>query len=153
MIANFTHENMLLGVFSRWTPINPKMNPDSPFLRKTLLACGITAVVETIIVLSIAEPAILLFVLGPIAFLTLIAARRKANAARARRLHGVAVGIGMFGIASFGVAFLTHRRDAAPDAVPIAPLVVPVVQWLVVLWVWIGIARQESREKRQQLPG
>lgn len=123
--------------------------PISPLvLRKTFLACGITAVVEAIIVVAITEPAILLFVLGPLAFLALIAWRRRAHVARARRLHGIAVGIGMFGIASFGVAFILQRNNPAPEAVPIAPLVVPVVQWLIVLWAWIGIARQEAREKR-----
>src|SRR5262245_22118469 len=121
---------------------------NAPHFRKTLLGCGIAAAVETLLVLSISEPAILFFVLGPLAFVIVIAWRRRTHLARSRRIHGVAVGIASFGIAMFGVAFLMHRRDPQADSAPVAPLIVPLVQWLVVLYVWIAIARAESREKQ-----
>jgi len=123
------------------------MNIVSQFYRRTILACIITAAVETALVLSLVEPPILLFVLGPLAFLALIATRRKTHLVRIRRLHGAAVGIGMFGIASLGAAFLFRRNDPQGEALPLAPAIVPLVQWFVVLFVWVSIARAEAREK------
>jgi hypothetical protein len=124
------------------------MNREAQYYRKTLIACAITAVVETILVLGLAEPLVLFFVLGPLLFLVVIAARRRTHLTRIRRISGVAIGAGAFGITSFGVAFLMHRGNAQPGQVPIAPLVVPLVQWLMVLVVWITISREESRENR-----
>ena len=130
------------------------MNPPVavPYFRKTLLACGIAAAVESLILVSIAEPALLLFVLGPLAFLLVIAWRRRTHLARARRILGVAVGVAAFGIAGLGVAFLMHQNNPQPDSPPLAPTFVPLAQWLVVIYVWIAIARQESREKRENQP-
>ena len=126
------------------------MNPPaaSPHFRKTILACGITAVVETLIVVTLTEPPLLLFVLGPLLFLVVIAWRRRTHAVRSRRIHGVAVGVGTFGIAALGVAFLTSRNRPDPDSPPLAPMIVPLVQWAIILWIWIAISRQESAEKR-----
>jgi hypothetical protein len=124
----------------------------SPFFRKTLLACGITAAVESVILLNITEPPILLFALGPLAFLILIAWRRRSHPARSRRLQGVAVGIGTFGIAALAVAFLMHRNNPQPEELPLAPAAVPVVQWIAVIWVWLAMSRAESAEKRQKTP-
>lgn len=120
----------------------------SSHLRKTLAACVLAAAVETVIVLSIAEPAVLIFVLGPFLFVALIAWRRRTHLARGRRIQSVAVGIGAFGIAAFAVAILLDQ----PEQVPIAPLAVPLVQWFAVLYVWIGISREESREKKEKTP-
>jgi hypothetical protein len=130
------------------------MNPPaaSPHFRKTLLACGIAAIVESLIVVAITEPPILIFVLGPLVFLFVIALRRRSHAVRARRIHGVAVGVGTFGIASFVVAFLMGRNNPEPVSPPLATMIVPLVQWAIILWVWIAISRQESAEKRQNQP-
>lgn len=126
------------------------MNPPatSPHFRKTLLACVLSAAVETVLVLALAVPMVLILALGPFLFLALIAWRRRTHVARGRRIQAVAVGIGAFGIAALAVSYLTLD----PNRAPIAPLVVPLVQWIAVLYIWIAIAREESREKRGKTP-
>ena len=121
----------------------------SPFAKRALAACGITAVVEAILVVSMAEPPVLLlFALGPILFLAVIVWRRRTHPTRSRRLAGVALGAGAFGIGAFVVAFLRFHNNPQADQASIAPLAVPLVQWIAVLFVWIAIARDESREQR-----
>ena len=120
----------------------------SPYAKRALAACGITAIVEAILVVSMTEPVLLLFALGPILFLAVIVWRRRTHPARSRRLAGVALGAGAFGIGAFAVAFLRLQTNPPPDQPSIAPLAVPLVQWIAVLFVWIAIARDESREQR-----
>lgn len=120
----------------------------SPFAKRALAACGITAVVEGILVVSMAEPVLLLFAIGPIIFLAVIVWRRRTHPTRSRRLAGVAIGAGAFGIGAFAVAFLRFQTNPQPDQPSIAPLAVPLLQWIAVLFVWIAIARDESREQR-----
>ena len=122
----------------------------SPYSKRALAACGITAIVEAILVVSMTEPVpvLLLFALGPILFLAVIVWRRRTHPTRSRRLAGVAIGAGAFGIGAFAVAFLRLQTNSPPDQPSIAPLAVPLVQWIAVLFVWIAIARDESREQR-----
>lgn len=121
--------------------------------KRTLAICGITAVVEAVLLLTMADPMLLFFVIGPPAFLAVIAWRRRTHLARSRRLAGVAIGVGAFGIAAFGIASLQFHLNQQPDrAASLAPLLVPLVQWLAILAMWIAIVRQESREKREKLP-
>ncbi|HEY3789404.1 MAG TPA: hypothetical protein VGL71_11145 [Urbifossiella sp.] len=118
-------------------------------VRRTLAICGIAAVVESALSLSMAEPVLLLFVLGPLLFLGIIVWRRRTHPTRTRRLAGVALGVGAFGIAAFGVA--CYQFHANPDRHPsIAPLAVPLVQWIMVIFIWLSISREESREKREK---
>ena len=120
----------------------------SSFANRALAACGITAVVEGLLVVAMAEPVLLLFALGPIIFLAVIVWRRRTHPTRSRRLAGVALGAGAFGIGAFVVAFLRFHNNPQADQASIAPLAVPLVQWIAVLFVWIAIARDESREQR-----
>ena len=120
----------------------------SSFAKRALAACGITAVVEGLLVVAMAEPVLLLFALGPIIFLAVIVWRRRTHPARSRRLAGVALGAGAFGIGAFVVAFLRFQANPQADQPSIAPLAVPLLQWIAVLFVWIAIARDESREQR-----
>jgi hypothetical protein len=119
------------------------------FAKRALAICLLTAVVESVLLLMIAEALLLFFVLGPIAFLAILVGRRKVHAERTRRLAGLSMGIGAFGIAAMAVACF---QQLPPDRASVAPLVVPVVQWLAILYVWISISRQESREKREKMP-
>lgn len=112
----------------------------SPFAKRALAACGITAVVEGLLVVAMAEPVLLLFALGPILFLAVIVWRRRSHPTRSRRLAGAALGAGAFGIVAFAVAYFRFQES-------IAPLMVPLAQWIIVLYFWIAIAREESREK------
>ena len=123
------------------------------YAKRTLAICGITAVFEAVLLLTMADPMLLFFVIGPPAFLAVIAWRRRTHAAYSRRLAGVAIGVGAFGIAAFGIASLQFHLNQQPDRpASLAPLLVPLVQWLAILAMWIAIVRQESREKREKLP-
>ena len=123
----------------------------SSFANRALAACGITAVVEGLLVVAMAEPVLLLFALGPILFLAVIVWRRRTHPTRSRRLAGAAFGAGAFGIVAFAVAWFRFRDNPQPDQPSIAPLMVPLAQWIVVLYFWIAIAREESREKSAAL--
>src|SRR5205814_842842 len=124
----------------------------TPFAKRTLAVCLLTAVVETVLLLTLAEPVLLLFVLGPLAFLAVLVWRRRAHLLRTRRLASIAVGIGAFGIAAFGVASYQNHMQPNPEQAAVAPLAVPLVQWLVVIFVWVALAREEAREKREKPP-
>ncbi len=124
----------------------------TPFAKRSLVACGITAVVESILTLTVAEPVLLPFVIGPMAFLAVLTWRRRTHLSRSQRLATVAIGVGALGIAAFGVACYQRQAIAQPDQPSIAPLVVPLVQWIAILVVWLALSREESREKREKPP-
>lgn len=124
----------------------------TPFAKRTLAICLLTSMVETTLLLTMAAPVLLLFVLGPPAFLAVIAWRRRTHLARSRRLASIAVSIGAFGIAAMAVAAFLARQNPNPHQASIAPLAVPLVQWLFVLFTWIIVAREESRENREKPP-
>jgi hypothetical protein len=126
--------------------------PTSPFTKRTLAACLIAGVVETIVVVSAMEPVVLLFVLGPLLFLAVIAWRRRTHIDRSRRIAATAVGVAAFGIASFAVAVILQPDPPQPDRPPLAPLLVPVVQWFAVLYVWLALSKAEAREKAGNPP-
>jgi hypothetical protein len=122
----------------------------TPFAKRTLAICLLTAGVETILVLTKAKPVVLLFVLGPPVFLAVIVWRRRTHPIRTRRLATVALATGAFGIAALAVASYQARLQPNPEKAVLAPLAVPLVQWVLVLFVWISLAREESREKREK---
>src|SRR6266540_1755246 len=43
----------------------------TPYAKRTLFACAITAAVETLLLVSMADPVLLLFALGPVLFLAI----------------------------------------------------------------------------------
>jgi hypothetical protein len=120
------------------------------FAKRSLAACGIATVVETVLLLQIAEPVLLLFVLGPLLFLAVIVWRRRTHLPRSQRLAGLSLGISTFGIVALAVDWFYPRKN--PDQPTIAPLFVPLTQWLTILFVWFKMVREESREKREKLP-
>lgn len=119
------------------------------FAKRTLAACAIAAVVESLLTLTIAEPVLIVFVAGPFAFLAALAWRRRTHPSRTQRLATIALGIGTFGIAAFAIACYQSRAGAQPGGPSIAPLAVPLVQWLIIIAAWIALVREESREKRR----
>lgn len=124
---------------------------------RTLAVCGLAAAGELGLVLSMADVSQfqafdvlpLVFLVGPPAFLALLAWRRRAHPDRERLLAGLALGIASFGVAALGVAAFRFH-GAPPDGrhPGVAPLAVPLVQWVAVLAVWVVLIRRESREIR-----
>ena len=122
----------------------------TPFAKRAFAACGIAAVVESVLLLQLAEPVLLLFELGPLLFLAIVVWRRRTHRLRTQRLASLALGIGAFGIVALAVDCFYPRKQ--PDQPGIAPLFVPLTQWFTIMFVWLKLVREESREKRQQPP-
>jgi len=120
------------------------------FAKRALAACGIAAIVESILLLQLAEPVLLLLELGPLLFLVVVVWRRRAHRVRTQRLAGLALGVGAFGIVALAVGCFYPRKN--PDQPSVAPLFVPLTQWFTILFVWFKMVREESWEKRQKPP-
>src|SRR5262249_37483610 len=88
------------------------------------------------------------FLVGPLLFLALLAWRRRTHRGRSRLLLVVTVvvvvaGVAILGIDSFRVFYQPERSLLTSN-----PVILPLVQWGVVLVVWLGLVVQEAREKR-----
>lgn len=133
-----------------------KSSPPLPArtVARTLAICGLGAAGEVALALGTERSAgfdvmLLLFLVGPPAFVALIAWRRRSHPARSRALLGLATGVCVCGLVALGV--LCVRAYTAPQVRPgpdLAPRLVPLAQWVVVLVVWLVIARAEALERR-----
>lgn len=99
---------------------------------------------------AVAANALLLaFLAGPLLFLALTAWRRRAHPARSRVLFGAAVAVAAGGLLVLGIDFYRFSTDAQFRLTPnMHGVLVPIVQWVAVLAVWLWLAVQEGREKR-----
>ena len=89
------------------------------------------------------------FLVGPLLFLALTAWRRRAHPARSRVLFWVAVAVPVGVMTVFGIDFYRHSTDAKFRQTPnMHGVLVPIVQWVVILVVWLWLVVQESHEKR-----
>ncbi|AWM41501.1 hypothetical protein GobsT_74470 [Gemmata obscuriglobus] len=96
-----------------------------------------------------ASALVLGFLLGPPLFLALAAWRRRAHADRSRVLFWVAVVVAVGGLGVLG--FDLYRYDSDPQfrrTPGMNRVLVPVVQWGVLLVIWAGMTFQEMRERR-----
>ena len=122
--------------------------------RWTLAVCGLAAAAEAALLLSTADRAnlapldlaLLTLTVGAPAFLAVLAWRRRTHAARSQRLFRAAAIVAAFGVTLLSVN--AYRYHTQPDyrADPgHTTLVLPVVQWLFVLAVWLRIVVEEKR--------
>ena len=82
-------------------------------------------------------------------FLRCIAWRRCTHADRSRLLFGLALLVELPALAILLYDYLQFRSEPAGEhATHSHPLIIPLVQWIVVLAVWIVLAIREGREKR-----
>jgi glucan phosphoethanolaminetransferase (alkaline phosphatase superfamily) len=89
------------------------------------------------------------FLVGPPLFLALLAWRRREHAARSRLLFFVAVLIAVGGLSVLGYNLYRFNTDAEFRKTPnMSGLIVPLVQWGVIMAVWLALVIQEGREKR-----
>lgn len=89
------------------------------------------------------------FLVGPPLFLALSAGRRRTHPARSKLLFWVAVGVAVGGLGALGVEAYRYSTDAAFRKTPsVTRMLVPVVQWAVILVVWVYLVLQEMRDRR-----
>lgn len=89
------------------------------------------------------------FLAGPLLFVGLLAWRRRGHAGRARALFAVAAACALGGSIALGWrAFRFHTVPEARLEPSNSGLVVPLVQWAVVLLVWGWLVIGEARERR-----
>ena len=95
------------------------------------------------------SPLLLAFLAGPLVFLALLAWRRRDHPARSLRLFRLTAVLAALGLAVLTFDFVRFRKEPPGQHAPHAhPLVVPLVQWVAVLAVWITLVVKEGREKR-----
>lgn len=125
--------------------------------RWTLALCGLAAAAEVALVLSMAnlaaftpfDAALLAFVVGPLAFLALLAWRRRTHPARAQQLGQAAAIVAGFGIAVLGyTCYRFHTDQQFRGEANYAPMLLPLFQWLGVLVVWVRLVIAERQEKQ-----
>jgi hypothetical protein len=91
----------------------------------------------------------LAFVAGPLLFLALLVWRRRHHPARSRFLFWLALVAAGGGLCVLGSDFVRFRNEPPNHHASHAhPLIVPIVQWVVVMVTWIFLVIQEGREKR-----
>jgi hypothetical protein len=89
------------------------------------------------------------FLVGPLLFLALLAWRRRTHPGRSRLLFGVAVVCAIGGLGVLGFNLYRFHTDPGFRRKPnMYGLIVPLVQWCVIVVVWLGLVIQEAREKR-----
>jgi uncharacterized membrane protein len=94
-------------------------------------------------------PVLLGFLAGPMAFLALLAWRRRTHPARSRLLFWLTVVLAAAGVGVLAADFARFRaEEAGRHARHAHPVLVPLVQWAVVMLVWFGLVYREGREKR-----
>ncbi|HEY1189676.1 MAG TPA: hypothetical protein VGE74_18660 [Gemmata sp.] len=89
------------------------------------------------------------FLIGPLLFLALTVWRRRTHPARSKVLFGVALGIAVAGLGALGVDSYRFQTDPAFRQTPsVTRMLVPVVQWAVILVVWVWLVAQEMKDRR-----
>jgi hypothetical protein len=95
------------------------------------------------------EPLFLLFLAGPLAFLALMTWRRREHPTRSKLLFGLAAVLAAGGLGVLAYDYVRFRSEQpGQHATHLHPLIIPLVQWLAVVAVWIVLVVKEGREKR-----
>ncbi|HEV3437765.1 MAG TPA: hypothetical protein VG122_10425 [Gemmata sp.] len=93
----------------------------------------------------------LAFVAGPLFFLALLAWRRRDHPARSRFLLWLALVVAVGGLGILGSDYVRFCNEPPNSHASHAhPLIVPIVQWVVVMAAWIFLVIQEGREERAE---
>jgi hypothetical protein len=89
------------------------------------------------------------FLIGPPLFLAVLAWRRQNHPARSRLLFGVTAIIAVGGLSVLGLDLYRFSTDPQFRKTPsMNGQLVPLVQWALVVAVWLYLVVQEGREKR-----
>jgi hypothetical protein len=114
---------------------------------------GVALAMATAAAWSPAGPLVpqLVFVAGPLLFLALLAWRRRNHLTRPRFLFGLTLVAAVGGLGVLGADYVRFCNEQPNSHASHAhPLIVPIVQWVVVMAAWIFLVIQEGREKRAE---
>jgi hypothetical protein len=95
---------------------------------------------------------LLAFLAGPLAFLGLLAWRRRAHPGRSRWLFAATVLVAAAGVGVLGTDYFRSRTDPTRRLLGDNPVALPVLQWVAALAVWGFLVVAERREKRAASP-
>ncbi|MCI0703509.1 MAG: hypothetical protein L0241_20710 [Planctomycetia bacterium] len=96
-----------------------------------------------------AQALLFAFLIGPPLFLALTVWRRRAHPSRSRLLFWLAVAVAVGGLGVLG--FNVHRYHTDPEfrrSPNMYGLIVPLVQWVAIVGLWLWLVIQEGQEKR-----
>ena len=97
------------------------------------------------------NPIFLVFLAGPLVFLALVAWRRRERPSTSKLLFRLALLLAVPAVLLLLNDYLRFRIEPPGEHAPHArPLVVPLVQWIVLLVVWAVLVIREGRAKRAQ---
>ena len=125
--------------------------------RYTLLNSILSSVAAVTLAVAIApawapagiQPFVLVFLAGPPLFLALLAWRRREHPERSLFLNKLVILVTIPGLAILLYDYFRFRNEPPGEhAQHLHPLIIPLVQWVVVLVYWIVMAIREGREKR-----
>src|SRR5262249_39783694 len=89
------------------------------------------------------------FLAGPPLFLALLVWRRRDHARRSRALFVVAILLAVGGLGALGYNLYRFNTDAEFRKTPnMLGLIVPLVQWGIIMAIWLCLVVQEGLEKR-----
>jgi hypothetical protein len=91
---------------------------------------------------------LLVFLVGPLAFLALLAWRRRAHASRSRLVFLLTVLVAVAGVGVLGTDYFFSRTNPTRRFLDNNPVLLPILQWLAALVVWGFLVIAERREKR-----
>lgn len=130
--------------------------------RRVVLACGVAAAGEVGLwaaaldrrLLGPMAGVLVAFLVGPLLFLALMAWRRRARPAWARRFLALAAVLGAAGLGVLGWdCYRYHTDPEFRNVRSMNAVLVPLGQWAAVLLVWLLVVACEAHEKRAgQLP-
>jgi crotonobetainyl-CoA:carnitine CoA-transferase CaiB-like acyl-CoA transferase len=92
------------------------------------------------------------FLVGPLAFLALLAWRRRAHPGRARLVLVATVLAAAAGVGVLGTDYFFSRTDPNRRVLGGNPVILPLLQWVAALAVWGGLEVAERRGKRAATP-
>ena len=95
------------------------------------------------------NPVFLVFLAGPLAFLALLAWRRRANWTVSRFLLRIALVLAVPGVGVLVYDYTRFRSEQPGEHSPhMHPLILAIAQWIILLIVWILLVIREGRAER-----
>lgn len=132
------------------------MKPLRPIFAVSIVAAVAQAILLAMLApdggkLTLLDPAVYLFVVGPPLFLALLVWRRRAAITSPRSVLIFVLVLAAMGLVPLMNEVIDRGRNRFPNqpqGSSLVPLIVPLVQWLPVLAWWLSLVVRERRKRR-----